>query len=285
MRALLARHGLTADKAFGQNFLVDRPALRAVVDAGDPGPSDTVLEVGPGLGVLTRALAERGPRVIAVELDARLLPALRETTEGAGNVEIVHADAVRFDHRRLPPGSLLIANLPYAVATAIVAEALRSGRYRRLVVVVQREVAERMVASPGQVGFGAFSLVCRHWSRPTLVRHVAPGAFLPPPKVASSIVRFEVRPEARDRPALFTLIRDGFRHRRKTLRKNLVTAGYDADAVAVALVACGLAPMIRAEALDLATWSRLAETLGVHDPGADAGAGRSGILGDDSERP
>jgi 16S rRNA (adenine1518-N6/adenine1519-N6)-dimethyltransferase len=261
VRALLARHGLTPDKGFGQNFLIDRRALAAVVDAGDPAPGATVLEVGPGLGALTRALAERGARVLALELDARLLPALRETTDRYPNVEVRQGDAMRFDHAELPQGASLIANLPYQVATALLAEALRSGRYRRIAVLVQREVAERIVARPGAPGFGAFSLLCEHFAESRIVRDVAPGCFLPPPKVTSSIVRIDPRPGVGDDPATFALIRQGFRHRRKTLRKNLVTAGHAASAVTDALAALALDANVRAEALDLASWRRLRERL------------------------
>ena len=276
VRELLRRHQLTPDKGYGQNFLIDRAALRAMVDAGGPRPDDAVLEVGPGLGALTRALAERAGHVLALELDARLLPALRETTDALANVEVRRTDAVRFDHAEMPQGSLLVSNLPYQVATAIIGSALASGRYRRLAVLVQREVAERMAAGPGEPGFGAFSLVCRHWARVRVVRHVAPGAFLPPPKVTSSIVRFDLRPDARDRPELFSLIRTGFRHRRKTLRKNLTAAGTDPEATSSALHALGLDPKVRAEALGLAEWEALAAELGVEP--------RSGILADDRAR-
>ena len=258
---MLARHGLSPDKGFGQNFLIDRRALAAVVEAGDPAPDAAVLEVGPGLGALTRALAERGAHVLALELDARLLPALRETTDRYPNVEVRQGDAMRFDHAELPAGASLIANLPYQIATALLAEALRSGRYRRIAVLVQREVAERIVARPGDPGFGAFSLLCEHFAHARIVRDVAPGCFLPPPKVTSSIVRIDPRPGVGDDPATFALIRQGFRHRRKTLRKNLVASGYAASSVVGALDALGLDANVRAEALDLGDWRRLRERL------------------------
>ena len=258
VRALLARHGLAPDKGYGQNFLIDRRALAAVVDAADPRPGEHVLEVGPGLGALTRALAERGARVLALELDGRLLPALRETTDAyADRVEVRRGDALRFDHAEMPVGSVLASNLPYQIATALLAEALASGRYRRMGVLVQREVAERIVAGPGEPGFGAFSLICRHYAGARIVRTVAPGCFLPPPKVTSALVHLEPRPGAAPDPPTFALIRAGFRHRRKTLRKNLVAAGLDADRVAGALEQLGLDARVRAETLDLATWRAL----------------------------
>jgi len=259
--ALLARHGLAPDKGFGQNFLIDRRALAAVVDAADPPAGAHVLEIGPGLGALTRALAERGANVLALELDTRLLPALRETTDAYPNVEVRAGDAMRFAHAEMPEGAYLVSNLPYQIATAVLAEALSSGRYRRLSVLVQREVAERLVARPGDPGFGAYSLVIQHYAAARIVRDVSPGCFLPAPKVTSSIVRIDPHPDARPDPETFALIREGFRHRRKTLRKNLVTAGRDAAAVSEALDAASLDSRVRAEALDLETWRRLRAAL------------------------
>lgn len=259
--ALLARHGLAPDKGFGQNFLIDRRALAAVVDAADPPAGAHVLEIGPGLGALTRALADRGANVLALELDTRLLPALRETTDAYPNVEVRAGDAMRFAHAEMPEGAYLVSNLPYQIATAVLAEALSSGRYRRLSVLVQREVAERLVARPGDPGFGAYSLVIQHYAAARIVRDVSPGCFLPAPKVTSSIVRIDPHPDARPDPETFALIREGFRHRRKTLRKNLVTAGRDPAAVSEALDDASLDPRVRAEALDLETWRRLRAAL------------------------
>lgn len=233
-----------------------------MVATGEPTPASTVLEVGPGLGALTRGLAESGARVVAIELDRRLLPALRETTDAFERVEVRQGDAMRFDHGSLPQGSLLIANLPYQISTALLADALRSGRYARIVVLVQREVAERIVAGPSRPGFGAFSLLCRHFAEARIVRDVAPGCFLPAPKVTSSIVRLDPRSGVGDDPVTFALIRDGFRHRRKTLRKNLVAAGHDPEQVRAALTGIGRDERVRAEALKLDEWRLLARRLG-----------------------
>lgn len=260
---LLRRHGLGPDKGFGQNFLVDPAALRTIVDAAEVGPRDTVLEVGPGLGVLTRELAARAARVVAVELDERLLPVLRETLAGAGEVEVVREDAVRFDYAAsLPAHALLVANLPYNVATAVLARALASGRFDRMVVLVQREVAERLAAGPGEAAYGALSLLMAHHGRVRIVRHVPPGAFLPAPKVTSSVVRIDVDEHGPLPRALHDLIHVGFAHRRKTLLKNLHLAGYGRQDAAEALADLGLDPRVRAEALDLATFARLLERLG-----------------------
>ena len=247
----MSRHGLRPDKGFGQNFLVDASTLADIVNAAEIAPQDTVLEVGPGLGVLTRELATLAGRVVSAELDERLEPVLAETLSELGNVELVWQDALEFDFGRLPEGSLLVANLPYNIATPLVAEALKSGRFKRLVFLVQREVAERFSASPGTKAYGAVSLIVKHFGEAEMLRDVKPGAFFPPPKVTSSVVRIRVDPEAETAPELFAFIRAGFAHRRKTLRKNLVMAGYDANEVSGALERAGLEPNVRAEALDL----------------------------------
>jgi 16S rRNA (adenine1518-N6/adenine1519-N6)-dimethyltransferase len=251
VRGLLERHGLRADKAFGQNFLVDINALHAVVNAAELRGHETVLEVGPGLGVLTRELTRRAGRVVSVELDRRLLEVLDETVGQAENLEIVSGDAMEFDFEVLPPPRLVVANLPYNIATAFIARALESCAFERLVVMVQKEVAERLIAPPGSEAYGSISLLVAHFAHARIVRHVAPGCFYPPPEVTSSIVRLDVRPGAGPRPDLFLLIREAFRHRRKTLAKNLQMAGHDRAAVAEALAGQGLDPRVRAEQLGL----------------------------------
>lgn len=261
VRDLLRDYGLRADKAFGQNFLVDGNVLRSVVEAAEIGAEDTVLEVGPGLGVLTRELAGRAERVVSVELDERLLAPLSQTLGSYGNVEIVHGDGLLFNLSSLPEGSLLVANLPYNVATPLVVRALESGRFRRLVFLVQKEVAQRLAAEPGDEGFGALSLKIAHYGRAHVLRHIKPGAFFPPPEVTSSLVRLEILPGVEADPKTFALIEAGFRHRRKTLQKNLLMAGYSRERVERALEVLELDPRIRAEALDLAAFRLLAHAL------------------------
>lgn len=264
---LLRRHGLRADKGFGQNFLVEPSVLRAVVAAAEVQAGDHVLEVGPGLGVLTHALASAGAAVTSVELDGRLLPVLAETladladAPGAGSVEVVHADAMTFDLNRMSLGSKLVANLPYNVATAVVARALESGRFQRLVFLVQKEVADRLAAAPSSPAYGSLSLLVAHFGRARTVKLVPPGAFLPPPKVTSAVVRIDVRPDAAPDPALFQLIHQAFAHRRKTLRKNLEYAGYPGLETEAALTSLGLDTRVRAEQLGLAEFEALRRRL------------------------
>lgn len=257
VRSRLLRYGLQADKGFGQNFLVDAHALATIVDAAAITQSDTVLEIGPGLGVLTAELIQHAASVIAVELDSRLLPLLTDSFSTAANLELVHGDALQYDFQQLPPDSLLVANLPYNVATPLLALALESGRFKRLVFLVQREVADRLTAIPGSKAYGALSLIVKHFGAARRVRDVAPAAFYPPPKVTSAVVRIDVNKGTAPDPALFALIRTGFRHRRKTLRKNLVMAGYDSELVVDALAILELDPHVRAEALALGTFEQL----------------------------
>ncbi|HET8985453.1 MAG TPA: 16S rRNA (adenine(1518)-N(6)/adenine(1519)-N(6))-dimethyltransferase RsmA [Trueperaceae bacterium] len=258
MRALLERHKARADKSFGQNFLVDKAALAAIVAAAELRPDSVVFEVGPGLGTLTVELARRAARVVSVELDPEMLPVLAETLDGLDNVELVNADALTFDLTRLPSGSLLVANLPYNVATPLIVRALESGRFARLVFLVQREVGDRLVAGAGDAAYGALSLIVERFTRARrVVRHVAPGAFMPPPKVTSSVVRLDVDPLAVPDPGLVRLIHEAFAHRRKTLRRNLLYAAYPEPAVDRALAHLGLDAMVRAEALPLTQFERL----------------------------
>lgn len=261
MREVLARHGLAADKGFGQNFLVDASALAAIVQAAELGPDDEVWEVGAGLGTLSRELAARTGRVVTIELDRRMQPVLAETLAPYSNVELRMTDALEVDWTEATPGAVFVANLPYNVGTAVLTRVLASGRFRRLVVLLQREVAGRLAASPGTAAYGSLSLWVAHHGKVRVLRKVPPGAFLPPPKVTSAIVRIDVDPDARPDPGTFALVRDGFKHRRKTLKANLLAAGDDAPDVEAAIAQLGLDPKVRAEALDLATFRGLARLL------------------------
>ena len=261
VRELLRRHGLTADKSLGQHFLIDRAPLGAIVSAAELAPDDEAWEVGPGLGTLTVELARRVRRVVAVELDRRLLPLLAETLAPWPHVEVVRADALRVDLDRVAAGAVFVANLPYQVGTGVLSRVLACGRFRRAVVLVQKEVADRLVAAPGSAPYGSLSLWVAHHGRARIVRRVPPGAFLPPPRVTSAVVRVDVDPTAIPDPRTFAVVRDGFRHRRKTLLANLRAAGDDPDRVLEAMAALALDPRARAETLDLATFRRLARLL------------------------
>lgn len=258
VRALLERHGLRADKRFGQNFLVEAGYLRRIVEAVGFQLGERVYEVGPGLGTLTRALAEAGAKVTTVEMDRRLEPVHAETLAHLP-VDVVWGDALVFDWQSVPPGSLFAGNLPYNIATPLITKLLLSGRFRRIVVLVQKEVALRMVAAPGTPEYGVLSLRVQHHSQAKRLFDLPPGVFLPPPKVTSSVVRLEPNPNPDD-PQLFRLIEAAFAQRRKTLSNALKAGGYPPEAVAAALEQIGL-PQVRGEALSLKQFGMLKRLL------------------------
>jgi 16S rRNA (adenine1518-N6/adenine1519-N6)-dimethyltransferase len=261
VRDLLARHGLSADKRFGQHFLTDRSTLDHIVRSAEIGREDSVWEVGAGLGTLTRELASRARRVHSIELDQRLIAVLRETLAAYSNVEIVPKDALTVDFEAAELGARFVANLPYQVGTAVITRVLASHRFTRAVVLVQREVADRLVARASEPAYGSLSLWVAHHGRARITRVVPPGAFSPAPKVHSAVVCIDLDPHARPDPRTFALVRAAFRLRRKTLVANLRALGVDAATAGATLTSLGIDHRIRAEALDLVTFRALANAL------------------------
>lgn len=261
---LLARYGLRPTKSLGQNFLIDGNTLRLIAETGGAEPGANILEVGPGLGVLTHELARRGAQVTTLEKDERLRGVLGETLQEPllrGQIRIVWGDALEYDYAALPAGTRVVANLPYYISTALLTRFMQSPNIVSATVLVQREVAQRLSAQPGQDGYGFLSAMVSLHGTARLVRDVAKGAFFPPPDVTSSIVRldFDGRKPSRD---LVHFLEVALHHRRKTLRNNLRLVGYDAQAIDHALVTCGLSPNVRAEDIALSDMQRLSELLG-----------------------
>jgi 16S rRNA (adenine1518-N6/adenine1519-N6)-dimethyltransferase len=258
---LLTRHGLRPSRALGQNFVVDPNTVRRIVRLAGVEAGDRVVEVGAGLGALTIALAEAGARVTAVEVDRHLLPALEEVLAGVTPPPaVVHADALELEWSTVlgqETGWHLVANLPYNVATPLVLDVLDTvPAIDRMLVMVQREVAERLAAAPGTKAYGIPSVKVAYWAEAEIVGKVGPNVFLPKPNVESALVRIvrRARPATdADFDALFTLVRAGFGHRRKMLRGAL--AGL---VDAVAFERAGISPESRAEQLSIADWGRLA---------------------------
>ncbi len=270
--ALLARYRLRPQKSLGQNFLVDEAALRRVVDAARIQNGQQVLEIGPGLGSLTCLLAGQARRVVCVELDNKLLAPLAEVLQPFSNVQIIHGDILRLDPSALMSGSggagqpdyLVVANIPYYITSALMRHLLEA-RFppHNLVLTVQREVAERICALPGDMSLLALSV--QVYGSPQIVARIPAGAFYPPPKVNSAVIRVElfpkpVIPEAQLR-AFFRLAKAGFSQKRKTLR-NALSGGmrWSTAQAGELLGAAGIDPMRRAETLSLDEWNRLVET-------------------------
>lgn len=269
---LLADGGLSPRRAFGQNFVVDPNTVRRIARLAGVGSGDLVIEIGAGLGSLTLALAETGADVIAIEVDHGIAPVLRGVVSGCANVRVVEADARDVDWAALiPPGrtAVVVANLPYNVATPLIADLLDDvPTISRFVVMVQREVALRLAASAGSADFGAISVKVAYWATARVLGDVPPTVFLPQPKVTSSIIEIT----RRDAPAvdvdprdLFPLVRTAFGQRRKMLRRSLAGVVDPAD-----FERADIAPTARPEELDVRAWGRLART--VHGTRIDAPA-------------
>jgi 16S rRNA (adenine1518-N6/adenine1519-N6)-dimethyltransferase len=265
VQRLLRDHGLAPRKAAGQNFVVDPNTVRRIVAAADLDPSDTVLEVGPGLGSLTLGLAEAVARVVAVEIDAGMVGALGEVLGDAPNVEVVHADALRADLGTLVGGgpARLVANLPYNTATPIVMHALADPAIADQFVMVQREVGERWVARPGDPLHAGVSVKLALQADAEVALAIPRAVFHPVPNVDSVMVRIRRRPDAptgERRQRLLDLVDAAFAQRRKTLRNNLrgLVAG---DELAAAADAAGIDLGARAETLDAAAITRLGDAL------------------------
>jgi 16S rRNA (adenine1518-N6/adenine1519-N6)-dimethyltransferase len=256
---LLERHNLRPSRALGQNFVTDPNTVRRIARLADVGPGDRVVEVGAGLGSLTLALAETGASVTAVEADRYLVPVLRSVVESAGvDVDVVEADAMRLDWPALLGDGrwVLVANLPYNIATPLVLQLLEDApAIDRMLVMVQREVAERLAAAAGNRARGGVSVKREYWASASLVGRVPPTVFVPRPKVESALVRLDrhaAPPLDVDRVRLFRLVDTGFGQRRKMLRRSLVGV-VDAECFESA----GVADSARPEELTLEEWARL----------------------------
>jgi 16S rRNA (adenine1518-N6/adenine1519-N6)-dimethyltransferase len=267
--ALMRTYGLRPRKDLGQNFLADPVALDRIAAAADLAPEDIVLEVGAGLGTLTRLLAERAGRVLAVELDSHLVEILRSQLAGSSNVEIIQGDVLNLPELGLTHLAYkVVGNLPYYITSAVLRHFLeREPRPRLMVVTVQREVAERIVAKPGDMSLLAVSV--QFYGQPRIAARIPAGAFYPPPQVDSAVLRLDVAEQptvalAReiDERTFFRTVRAGFAQKRKTLRNALSAGlGLSPGQVEERMAQIGLDPRRRAETLSLEEWAQVALAL------------------------
>lgn len=259
---ILRAFGLHVSKRLGQNFLVDEAVVDAIVAAADVQAGDAVLEIGPGIGTLTQGLLEAGAKVVAVELDQRLVRVLGETLAGYDDLRVIHGDILKIDiSREMATAPFkVIANLPYYITTPILMLLLEQRLpITSLVTMVQKEVAQRMVASPGGKDYGALSVAVQYYSAPEIVLTVPPRSFIPAPAVESAVIRCCVRErppvELADEAAFFRVVKAAFAQRRKTLANALKAAGIDAATV---LAAAGIDGSRRGETLSLAEFAAVA---------------------------
>ncbi len=273
IKGLLGRHGFRFSKSMGQNFLVADWVPQDIAAASGAGPGVGVLEVGPGIGPLTRELSRRAERVVSVELDRALLPILEETLADCPNVQVVPGDILRTDIPALMEERLAgltpiaCANLPYNITTPAITALVEAGCFACITVMIQREVARRICAAPGSGDYGAFSVYCQYYTNPEILFEVEPACFLPPPKVTSTVVRLVPRPawpEVDDPAHFFRVVRAAFAQRRKTLLNSLAASlegAPDRTRLAQAIEGCGLPAGIRGERLSIPQFAQLSQAL------------------------
>ena len=268
-------------KQLGQHFLIDANIVRKIVALADLQGQETLFEIGPGRGILTRALCGVANRVIAVEIDRQLYEHLRDHTGDCANLELHQGDALEFPFSRLPDETVVVANLPYYLSTALLFRLLdHRDRFSRLVVMLQTEVARRLIAGPGSKDYGVLSVLTQAAADAEMGFHVSAQCFRPRPEVGSSVVKLHVR-----RPALLSPVQEGFfrpvvrasfAHRRKRLLNSLRDEGFSPEPVQEALARLHRSPDCRAEQLSLDEFVRLAEAL--------AEAGETGVIHDHPQR-
>lgn len=264
---LLKKYGLRPHKGLGQNFLQDPIALEKIAEAAEIKPEDTVLEIGPGLGSLTRYLAASAREVVAVELDQRLLPPLKAVLAPYTNVHLIHGDILELSPDELvqEQNYIVAANIPYYITSAVIRHLLETKRKpRRLVLTIQKEVARRICEKPGDMSLLALSV--QVYGKPRIAAQIPAGAFYPAPNVDSAVLVIDIYPDplipVQYLESFFKLIKAGFSQKRKTLRNSLAAGLAISPASAAELLeSAGIDPRRRAETLSIREWQRLAEKI------------------------
>ena len=275
---IIQKYQFVFQKKFGQNFLIDPHVLDKIITAAGIGPEDCVLEIGPGIGTMTQYLAEHARQVIAVEIDANLIPILGETLKDYSNVTVINDDILKVDINRLVDEHnggkpiKVVANLPYYITTPIIMGLFESGvPIDNITVMVQKEVADRMQVGPGSKDYGALSLAVQYYASPYIVANVPPNCFIPRPNVGSAVIRLtrykEPPVRVTDLALMFRLIRASFNQRRKTLQNGLNNSpelAYTKENIAEAIAGLGLPASVRGEALTLEQFAALANYFTEH---------------------
>jgi 16S rRNA (adenine1518-N6/adenine1519-N6)-dimethyltransferase len=265
--ALLKRYDLRAHKGLGQNFLQDPLALEKIVSVAEIQSSDTVLEIGPGLGSLTRYLAISAKEVVAVELDENLLPPLKAILTPYQNIRLIHGDILKLSPKdlKLENDYIVVANIPYYITSAVIRQLLESeSKPRRIVLTLQKEVAQRICAEPGDMSLLALSV--QVYGKPRIAAHIPANAFFPAPKIDSAVLIVDIYSSPQIKKELITtffkLIKAGFSQKRKTLRNSLSSGLHISPAEAANLLTrMNIDPQRRAETLSIEEWEKLSETL------------------------
>lgn len=272
IRDILSRHGFTFSKALGQNFLINPSVCPRMAESAVEGEHTGVLEIGPGIGVLTRELLERAEKVVAVELDRRLLPVLDETLGSYDNLKVVNADVLELDLNRLITEEFdgmdvaVCANLPYYITSPVIMKLLEDHLpVSTITVMVQKEAAVRLCAEPGTRDSSAITAAVRYYCTPELLFHVSSGSFMPAPRVDSAVIRLrlhEPQVHPKDEKTFFKVIKGAFAQRRKTVLNSLSSSlSLDKTAVRAILESAGVDPTARAERLTLGDFAAIADAV------------------------
>jgi len=266
---IVKKYGFKFSKGLGQNFLIDDTVLEDIIEAAEISPEDLVIEIGPGVGTLTKLLLKKAKKVCAIELDDKLIPILHEELKEFDNLEVVHGDALKVDFNEIigdEKSVKVVANLPYYVTTPIIARLLKGNyNFNSITIMIQKEVAERIAAKPSTKDYGALTLLVQYHSTVEIVRKVGPDAFIPQPKVESMVIKLNKLPEPRvdvaDVDLFFKVIRESFNMRRKTLSNSLKNMKIDKEKLQKAFEEAGIDPIRRGETLSIEEFAKLSDCI------------------------
>lgn len=267
-KELVKKYGFRFTKSLGQNFLVDPTVVRDIIEGSNITRADHVIEIGPGVGTLTRALLEAAGQVTAVEIDSALIPILKEELKNYDNFRLIEGDVLKTDLKALTQGApvKVVANLPYYVTTPILLRLLEEDfPWQSITIMIQKEVAMRLNAGPGTKDYGSLSVLISYYADTELIRLVTPVSFIPQPKVDSLVIRLDRRSQRRvapkDEQLFFQLVRQSFAMRRKTLHNTLKPMGIDPVIMADSFAAAGIDPGRRGETLTIEEFARLSDEI------------------------
>lgn len=268
-RELVKKYEFKFTKSLGQNFLIDDNVLDDIVDSAEVTKDDFVIEIGPGVGVLTCRLLQKAKKVLAVELDNKLIPILETELKGYGDLEIINKDALKVDFNEIigdEQSVKVVANLPYYVTTPIISRFLTEGyNFKSLTIMIQKEVADRIDANPSTKEYGAFSLLVQYYCNTKILKKVPASCFIPQPKVDSIVIKLDKLPEPRvkvkDEELFFKIIRQSFNMRRKTLWNCMKSLGISQERVEKAFEESGIDQKRRGETLSIEEFAKLADAM------------------------
>lgn len=266
---IVGKYGFKFSKSLGQNFLIDKSVLVDIINSADVTEEDVVIEIGPGVGTLTKELLKKAKKVYAIELDSDLIPILKEELKDFNNFELIHKDALKVDFNKLigeEKSVKLVANLPYYVTTPIISKILNGGyNFTSLTIMIQKEVGERIASKPDTKEYGALSILVQYYCDIEVVRKVSPSSFIPRPKVDSIVLRLDKlkspRVSVRDRDLFFKIVRSSFNMRRKTLWNALKNLKLSKEVMEAAFNNAEIDPKRRGETLSLDEFARLSDCI------------------------